>query len=135
MQVYLWRLPQLGADADSSAALVGSVQALPPAQCVDRAPPGTLAWTAAPGAEECPLLVAGNADNSQLALYGLDADASQLQLLQVSEPACLAWGSITSLLVVLSQRRTCRARQSGKAHSAGWVRETSNWHLCCQMKE
>lgn len=80
----LWRLPQLSASTNSSSELVGAVTALPPAQPWDGRALGSLAWTAALGAEEgTPLLVAGDTSNSSLALYSFDEDESELRLLQV----------------------------------------------------
>ena len=73
----LWRLPELSATTDSSAALVGSVTALQPMRHLDGQPLGSLAWIESPGAG--PLLVAGSTDNSQLALYSLDGEQLQLQ--------------------------------------------------------
>lgn len=84
LQVRLWRLPQLSASTGSSSELVGSVTALAPVQPWEGQALGSLAWMAAPGMEpSAPLLVAGNADNSSLALYSFDEDAAELQLLQV----------------------------------------------------
>lgn len=47
LQVHVWRLPHLGAATDSSAALVGSVTAVPAAQPFGTAT-GSLVWTELP---------------------------------------------------------------------------------------
>lgn len=84
--VRLWRLPQLEPSTGSSSELVGAVTAGAPVELADGHALGSLAWTAAPDAETgtAQLLVAGNSDNSRLALYGLSGSA-ELQLLQVLE--------------------------------------------------